>query len=239
MKEACLPRRKGRCWSTPRPIAGTIITSRPDEALVLGGGRVLKSRPLALVLKPDHRSVAVSSQIGTVVNRRFHTYAGGTKKGVANPKDDQHIDLIVHPRYKDNVERYMQVVRAIAIKESASQQMARLGLLERQLLDPITAATAALRLEAIGKEGIPVLKTGIKSADPEVRFYAAEALAYLDDKEAAEPLAEAARDVPAFRAMRWRRSARWTISSLMKGCVTCSTCQATKLATALSAPCGP
>ena len=86
---------------------------------MLGGGRVLKSRPLALVLKPDHRSVAVSSQIGTVVNRRFHTYAGGTKKGVANPKDDQHIDLIVHPRYKDNVERYMQVVRAIAIKTSA------------------------------------------------------------------------------------------------------------------------
>jgi flagellar basal body P-ring protein FlgI len=170
------------------------------RALVLGGGRVLKSRPLALVLKPDHRSIAVSSQIGAVVNRRFHTYVGGTKKGVANPKDDQHVELIVHPRYKDNVERYMQVLRAIALKESASQQMARLGLLERQLLDPITAATAALRLEAIGKEGVSVLKAGIKSADPEVRFYAAEALAYLDDKEAAAPLAEAARDVPAFRA---------------------------------------
>ena len=167
---------------------------------VLAGGVALKSRPLALVLKPDHRSIPVSYQIGEAVNRRFHTYSGGVKKGVANPKDDQHVDLIVHPRYKDNVERYMQVVRAIAFKESPAQQMARQALLERQLLDPITASTAALRLEAIGKEGISTLLKGLKSADPEVRFYSAEALAYLDHKDAAAPLAEAARDVPAFRA---------------------------------------
>jgi flagellar basal body P-ring protein FlgI len=167
---------------------------------VLRGGIALKSRPLALVLKPDHRGVQFSSQIGSAVNRRFHTYVGGTKKGVANPKDDQHVDLIVHPRYKNNVDRYMQVVRSIALKESSAQQLARLALLERQLLDPITAATAALRLEAIGKEAIATLLVGLNSSDQEVRFYAAEALAYLDEKEAAEPLTEAARDVPAFRA---------------------------------------
>jgi len=167
---------------------------------VLRGGIALKSRPLALVLKPDHRGVQISSQIGSSVNRRFHTYVAGAKKGVANPKDDQHVDLIVHPRYKNNVDRYMQVVRSIALKESAAQQLARLALLERQLLDPITAATAALRLEAIGKEATPTLLVGLRSADQEVRFYAAEALAYLDQKEAAEPLTEAARDVPAFRA---------------------------------------
>ncbi len=167
---------------------------------VLGGGIALKSRPLALVMKPDHRSVPISQQIGRAINRRFHTYSGGVKKGVANPKDDQHIDLIVHPRYKDNVERYMQVIRSVALKEIAGQQMSRLVLLERQLLDPITASSAALRLEAIGKEGIPTLHKGLQSSDAEVRFYSAEALAYLDQKEAAAPLAEAARDVPAFRA---------------------------------------
>ena len=134
------------------------------------------------MLKPDHRSVQASSLIGAAVNRRFHTYTGGAKKGVANPKDDQHVELVVHPRYKNNVERYMQVVRSIALRESPAQQMARLTLLERQLLDPITAATAALRLEAIGKEAVPTLNLGLKSADPEVRFYAAEALAYLDEK---------------------------------------------------------
>ncbi len=39
----------------------------------------------------------------------------------------------------------------------------------------------------------------IKSKDAEVRFYAAEALAYLDRREAAEPLGQIARDQPAFR----------------------------------------
>jgi hypothetical protein len=167
---------------------------------VLGGGIALKSRPLALALKPDHRSVPISSQIGVAINHRFHTYSGGAKKGAANPKDDQHVELIVHPRYKDNVERFVQVVRSIALKESSGQQMARIVLLERQLLDPITAASAALKLEAIGKDGIPTLQKGLQSSDAEVRFYSAEALAYLDQKEAAAPLAEAARDVPAFRA---------------------------------------
>ena len=103
---------------------------------VLGGGIALKSRPLALVMKPDHRSVPISQQIGRAINRRFHTYSGGVKKGVANPKDDQHIDLIVHPRYKDNVERYMQVIRSVALKEHAGQQMSRLVLLEAPVAGP-------------------------------------------------------------------------------------------------------
>jgi hypothetical protein len=54
-------------------------------------------------------------------------------------------------------------------------------------------------LEAVGKEGIESLKKGIKSSDPEVRFYAAEALAYLDESAATPPLAAAIREQPAFR----------------------------------------
>jgi len=42
----------------------------------------------------------------------------------------------------------------------------RLKLLEKQLNDAVTCETAALRLEAIGKEAVPVLKAGIKSTDP-------------------------------------------------------------------------
>ncbi len=144
--------------------------------------------------------MAVSAQIGTSINRRFHTFQNGVKIGVANPKDDQHVNLIVHPRYKDNVERYMQVVRSIAMRENAGQLASRLVMLERMLLDPMTSTHAALELEAIGKDSIPVLEKGMKSPDPEIRFYSAEALAYLDYRDAAAPLAEAARDEPAFRA---------------------------------------
>ena len=77
--------------------------------------------------------------------------------------------------------------------------MSRIAALQGELLDPATAADAAMQLEAIGPDGVDALLKGLKSKDPEVRFYAAEALAYLDRREAAEPLGEIARDQPAFR----------------------------------------
>lgn len=167
---------------------------------VLGGGHALRSRDMGLFIVPEDKSVRLAGQIGTAINRRFHTFGRGLKQGVANPKSDERIDLKVHPRYKDNIGRYMRVVRAIPIQESVGEQALRIQLLERQLLDPITAATAAIRLEAIGHEAIAALLTGVASQDPEVRFYAAEALAYLDDGRAAVPLAQAARDETSFRA---------------------------------------
>ena len=166
---------------------------------VLGGGVALKSRPLLLALKPDHRSVFNSSRIENAVNKRFHNYYKGTKEGVANAQTDEYIMLNVHPKYRDNIQRYVQVVRAVALRQSEADRIERLETLKKQLLDPITSARAALQLEAIGKQGIEALKEGIISANPEVRFYSAEALAYLDDSAAAPVLAEIARDQPAFR----------------------------------------
>lgn len=167
---------------------------------VLGGGTVTKSRSLGLVLSSDEKSVRRSAQIGAALNKRFHTFAHGTQTGVATPKTDEFVELLLHPRYKDNISRYLRVVRSVPLGETPSEQTQRLKLLRSQLLDPLTAATAALRLEAIGKPAIDTLLAGLESADPEVRFYAAEALAYLDERRACEPLAEAARNEPAFRA---------------------------------------
>ena len=167
---------------------------------VLGGGSAIRSREIGLFIGPEDKSVRLAAQIGQAINKRFHTFSRGIKQGVASPKSDERIDLKIHPRYKDNIVRYIRVLRAIPLRESPAEQSLRVGLLERQLLDPITAATAALRLEAIGREGLEALVKGIESSDPEVCFYAAEALAYLDDNRAAAPLARAARAEPAFRA---------------------------------------
>lgn len=167
---------------------------------VLGGGAALKSRPLGLVIKNEDKSIRQSSQIGVAINKRFHTFSQGIKQGVAKPKTDEFVELTIHPRYKDNISRYLQVVRSVAIKESPAEQTQRIEQLQRQLLDPVTAYTAALRLEAIGVEAVPALTKGLESSDQEVRFYAAEALAYLDQAAAAPVLAEAARNEAAFRA---------------------------------------
>jgi len=182
------------------PPAGPNDKISPLRARVLGGGRVLKDRSLGLLIRPDEKSVFLSKQIGDALNHRFHSYSHGVQQGVATPKTDEFIDLRLHPRYKYNIPRYMHVVRAVALHETPTEQIGRLKLLEKQLLESLTCATAAMRLEAIGKEGIPVLRAGLQSADPEPRFYAAEALAYLDDPTAAKPLADTARREPAFRA---------------------------------------
>lgn len=166
---------------------------------ILGGGVALKSRSLGLMLKSDHRNVLNSSRIAVAINQRFHTFDAGVKTGVAKAKTDKFVELIVHPRYKDNIQRYVNVIRSVAMRETTASRRQRLNTLEEELLNPVTSAAAALELEAIGSHGVDVLLRGIESSDPEVRFRAAEALAYLDRSEAAEPLGELARSEPAFR----------------------------------------
>jgi flagellar basal body P-ring protein FlgI len=166
---------------------------------ILGGGTAQKSRDLGLVLTPDHQNVFNASRIANAVNRRFYTFEKGVQTGVAKAKTDKFVELIVHPRYKDNIARYVQVVQAIAIQETDAQMMERVAALEKRMMEPDSACEAALQLEAIGKQGVDVLLKAVSSKDLEVRFYSAEALAYLDRREAAEPLGRIARDESAFR----------------------------------------
>ena len=169
---------------------------------VLGGGRTLHDHKLGLLLRPDYQAVRYSYQVGQAVNRRFHTYLGGSKENVATPKNNEFIELAVHPQYRHNIARYLRVVRALPLQESATERLERLETLEQQLLDPLTSARAALRLEAVGNEAVPVLLKGLESDALEVRFYSAEALAYLNHEEsskAAEHLAQAAREESALR----------------------------------------
>ena len=177
----------------------------PNDKVLLCRGRVLggavsqQSRPIGLVLTPGHQSVLNSSRVATAVNRRFYTFHNGLKTGMAKAKTDEYIELDVHPRYKNNIQRYIQVVRALPIHESANLRMQRVAELKEMLKDPATASDAAIQLEALGSEGTDALLEGIRSPNLETRFYAAEALAFLDRREAAEPLAEIARNQPAFR----------------------------------------
>ncbi|MCC7085689.1 MAG: flagellar basal body P-ring protein FlgI [Pirellulales bacterium] len=170
------------------------------RGMVLGGGAATYSRTIELALKPDERSVYRSKQIGDALNRRFHVYVHGIKQGIANPLDNERITLMIHPRYKQNLARYFHIIRAVPLGESPTQLQARLEVLERRLTDPLSAQDAAIKLEAVGKDAIRVLEKGLQSKDPEVQFYSAEALAYLDQPSATPILAETAKKEPAFRA---------------------------------------
>ncbi len=173
---------------------------RLKRGVILGGGTCYGSRSLGLVLTPGHQDAVVSARVAAAVNKRFHRYQNGVEVGVATAHTDQWIELAVHRQYKTNLERYMRVVRAVAIQETAVDQMKRIADLETRLFKAKDAARAALELEAIGgSKGADVLLKGLKCSDRDVQFYAAEALAYLGHREAAEPLGWTARNEPAFR----------------------------------------
>ncbi|MBM4057079.1 MAG: hypothetical protein FJ275_02415 [Planctomycetes bacterium] len=175
------------------PVSGGTLDSKSRlRARVPGGGVALTDRDLGLFLAADHRSFAMSKRLGDWINRRFHAVIKGAKRGVANPKTDRYIELEVPPLYRHNLGRYVRVVLNVAVIEPPGGRHARMLLLARQLTDPVTAPVAALRLEAIGKEAIPTLREALSSPDAQIRFAAAEALAYLGESVAARHLADAA-----------------------------------------------
>lgn len=168
---------------------------------VIGGGVVMEPRRFGLGIYDEHTSVRTSAMIGAAINDRFHHYDHGEQSGVAKPLRDNQVELALHHRYKHNFNRYKYVLLNIAVGETPAARSVRLLKLDRMLHEPITAQRAAIRLEAIGHDAVPILRKGVVSSDPEVRFYAAEAMAYLDEPSAAEPLYDAAR---VERAFRWR-----------------------------------
>lgn len=175
---------------------------------VLGGGTCKIERPVGLVVTAQNHSLMTTSHVAAAVNRRFFAYDHGKKVGVAEPKDDDYIELKINPRYEHNLSRYLRVVQSVAIHESPQQRIDRLGRLEALLLDPISSPRAALRLEAIGQEAVPVLRKGLSAKEPDVRFYSAEALAYVEENQSeAGPAPEI---VPALlQAARESRPFRW------------------------------
>jgi flagellar basal body P-ring protein FlgI len=185
-------------------LVDALVLAGNDKVLesrgrVLGGGVVQKPRALGLTLRPDHQNVRTSAIAAAAINTRFHTYDRGLKRGVATAKRDDFIELLPHPRYRNNLARYFRVVQSVPLRESPGERVQRLTWLERQLREPLTSSVAALRLEALGNEGTSVLYRGLDAPEVEIRFYAAEALAYLNDSRAVPVLGQVARQEPVFR----------------------------------------
>ncbi len=177
----------------------TTDESLRTEGVILGGATVQKSRNMGLVIRPEYQHVKVASQISEAINRRFFFFDGTTRRGVSKPVEDDYVEIDLHPRYEASLGRYVAVVQAIAIDDRRANSQERLSELALQLNDPATAADAALQLEALGESAIPTLIEATKSENPELRFYAAEALAYLDRSEAIPVLEQSIAEESAFR----------------------------------------
>ncbi|TWU37641.1 flagellar basal body P-ring protein [Novipirellula aureliae] len=169
------------------------------EGVVLGGGRIQIDRKIGLILRPQYQHVKMATAIAAAINRRFYFFDGTTRRGIAKAIEDDFIEIEAHPRYRGNEARMVAVIRALGVAPESSATQKRLVELASRLKEPATASDAALQLEGLGECAIPTLLEGLKATNPELRFYAAEALAYLDRNEAIDPLLESARSVAAFR----------------------------------------
>lgn len=215
-EKAMVPGRGARSGHTLGKAEGPILLSTGEveedsKASVLKRGRIpgggiytggltKSDRLLGLYLRNDLRSGRQTERIADAIGRRYYETVNGRKIPMAKAKTDQYIELRVPERYRENYTHFLQVVRAIAINESAVEQRERLERLRKRLLVGQTAGRAALELEAIGSaEAKLTLKEGLENPDPEVRFYSADALAYLGDPSGVAILTAAARNEPAFR----------------------------------------
>ncbi|MDO4551475.1 MAG: HEAT repeat domain-containing protein [Planctomycetia bacterium] len=200
-------RDRGKC-SGPiivDPKTGTendVISQKQGK--VLSGGVSLIDRPIGLRTNLDmkRRDTRLTRDIEAAINKRFTI--NGQK--MAKAKDDKHLELKIHPLYKDygnsivKLERYLDVIRCLPLRETDKERLERLASLEKRLHDATTTRRAALELEALGKAGIDILKTGLKSSDIAVQFHSAQALAYLDVSESAEVLGRIAETESSYRA---------------------------------------
>jgi len=176
-------------------LAGVLRRGR-----IVAGGKAKIERDLALYLRNDFRSERNAARIAAAIGRRFFEYdKRGAQVALAEAKTDQQVKLKVLSKYRDNYPRYLDVIRKIAFRETDVARQVRMKRLRWELLDAETSHSAALQLEAIGETAAPILKLAIKSKDPEVRYNAAVALAYLGDNAGLDVLADAARNQYAFR----------------------------------------
>ncbi|MEM9412262.1 MAG: flagellar basal body P-ring protein FlgI, partial [Planctomycetota bacterium] len=178
-------------------------SSQDDQHLmkgrILGGGTLDDDRPITLVIHSEDTSVKLTRMMAHSINQRYSSYSAEGRDDAANPVTDRIIELNIPDEYKHNLGRFIQSLQAMAYGEKVSERAERLKDLDRRISDPETARRAAIELEAIGSDGVLALQQALKHPDFEVRFYAAESLAYMGETDGIDILQIAAKNEPAFR----------------------------------------
>ena len=156
------------------------------QAMVVGGGVVMESRPLELLLNVPSwsRARAVESRI----NERFPR-SPGEREDTASALSPRVVRVNVPARFAQSPERLLELIAHLYIQkgpEFAPIQARRLG--ERLVEDPSRAEGVRLTWEALGKNALPAIRELYAYRDLDVALTALRAGAYLEDEQAAGPL---------------------------------------------------
>lgn len=186
---------------TAAEINGSQEPADQTRGIVVGGAQLLKTRELGLGVESEFADAVTMNVLLPAINKRFTAFNGRKQAGIATPLEDSYIKLDVPPRYVHDPFHFVNVVLQIGFNESAEQIEQRVETARKQLQEPITVKKACWQLEAVGESAIPYLAEMLNHPNPEIRFYVAHSLAYLNDRRAIAPLTSLAVEQPAFRAM--------------------------------------
>jgi len=174
----------------------------PLKGVLIGGAKLIQEQGLGLQITPEYRHVVITKAIEKSINSRFFFREANKQKLVAEGKNDWHIVLESLPKYKHDPAHFVSVILATGFAESDEEQMERVAGCRKLLMKRETTQRGAVELEAIGNDDAKeVLISGLASSDPEIRFFSAYSLSYLDRSEAIPVLMELARYEPAFRPL--------------------------------------
>lgn len=174
--------------------------AKVKQGRIWGGGKVEIDRPFWLALNSDQQFARVAMRVAERVNETFQGPYQTPGTMLAEAKTKEVVSLRVPPQYRQNLERYLRVIRFVPLQEMPPASSPYRRRLEEDLLDPSRTIPTALRLEALGTDSIPALKKGLASNHALVRFAAAEALAYLGSTSCGDELAKLAAEEPMLRA---------------------------------------
>ena len=174
--------------------------SSEKNGQVFGGARCLNDPPLMLVMSPNYQQAHFTGEIADKINMTFPGMRYG-RDGLASAKNKNLIVVGVPLQYRHDISHYQLVLASIPVGKNSPEAVNTYRQhLAEQLLDPVKCQLAALRLEALGEDSVPALRTGLAAPYPLPRFSAALSLTYLRKRDGVEELTRLARQQPALRA---------------------------------------
>ena len=151
------------------------------DGRVIGGGKVVKSRPIRLQLLSSDFSRAAVIQRG--VNERFQRPG---EPRVANAKGSDAVSITIPPEWRSDYLHFLDLVMHLSLQTAGGQWEERARQVARAMVLPqANHDELSLVWEAMGRRAIPIISAHYTDADPFISYYSARAGMRLGDMVAA------------------------------------------------------
>jgi hypothetical protein len=156
-----------------------------------------RSKALHADFNRQEKQILLTGAVANQINQKQDP-SGMNENQMAKAMNEAVINVRVPFVYRFNHDRFRLVSSLTPLRDTDPGLARYRQRTQKMLLDPHDTLGAAMRLEALGRDSIPILKTGLESDHPYVRFASAEALAYLGSTAGVDALTRLAGQYPIF-----------------------------------------